>query len=155
MYKELLYWEKKQNKTKKQGRLHILGRSGGVVGQAFPAPISPGAASAPPPPMLAGKCQGRQRPRGQGVSSTLWPGRRIRNRFMKANGESGHRSSPRTARTHRLPSQAAWYQLARPTAQEPESWPVTPPEGSVTLGGWLGHKGRRRPGKTSGMEAPT
>lgn len=60
MYKELLYWEKKvKKKIKRQGRLHILGRRGGVIGHAFPAPISPRAASslswAPPVHLASGQ----------------------------------------------------------------------------------------------------
>lgn len=65
----------------------------------------------------------------------------------------------RTASTYPLTSRAAWYQPARPTREEPESWPPvpqikvydcpwswerppTPPQASVSSGNWLGHQGQ-------------
>lgn len=72
---------------------------------------------------------------------------------MKANGRGGLG----VLLGEPAPSRPAWYQVAWPTSQGPESWPRVPVMQATVPrppGGWLGHKGQRRPGQTGRHPLP-
>lgn len=122
-----------------------------MVGHAFPAPISPRAASSlpwgtsRPPCKWPGARAGKDGGRGQGVNSPLWPGRRIK--FMKAND----RGSPEVLRGQPAPTRCLPAQLGTswpgPSNRGPQAGLCAPQPQC-----WLGHQ--KRPGKTPGMEPP-
>lgn len=75
---------------------------------------------------------------------------------MKAKGGSGDRGAPQTVCSHLPPPWAAWYPAGQAHQTGPKSRAPGPcAQASETLGGWLGHKGWRQPGKTTGVESHT